>query len=139
MSSGTLECPAIDIAFVDSYASDSTWQNATDDQKNKSILNGCYYFRANYSCPYVDYNDPLPIEIKNAMAELAILDINGKLYSTTNQERIDSKSLKAGSASISKSFSSGVSQKDSTFTRVQDMVSSYCTFTGGTVKSLIRA
>ncbi len=139
MSSGTLECPAIDIAFVDAYTSDTTWQNATDEQKNSSILNGCYYFRSNYNCPYINYDDPLPVELQNAMAELAVLDINGNLYSTTNQERLNSKSLKAGSASISKSFSAGVPQKDPTFYKIKDMVAGYCRFTGGSVKSIIRA
>lgn len=142
MSNGNeniLQCPAIDSAYVDNYTDDPAWEAATQEQKDKAIMDACSYFRANYTCPYVDYSEALPVEIQNAVAEFAILDINGGLYSTTNQERITSKSLKAGSASISKTFSAGVSQKDPTFLKVSDMVSPYCTFTGGTVQAIIRA
>ncbi len=139
MNDNTLQCPAIDSAYVDAYTTDAVWLAATQEQKDSAILDSCRYFRSNYVCPWLDYREPLPTELKDGMAELAVLDINGRLYSNTNKERLKSKSLKAGSASISKTFSPAFSQKDPVFAKVEDIVAPYCYYSGGTVTSLKRA
>ncbi len=134
-----LQCPAIDSAYVDAYTTDEVWLAASQKQKDSAILDACYYFRANYRCIRVDYTDTLPSVIQDAMAELAVVDINGNLYTNKNNESLSSKSIKAGSASISKSYTYGFVESDPTLKKVRDMVSPYCTYTGGTTIHLSRA
>lgn len=129
--------PWINIAYVDAYTTDPVWLAATDEQKNASIVNATNYFLANYTCPSVDYTDP-PDDVKDATAELAVLDINGKLYVDQSQiEYLKRKTLKAGSLEITKEWDPANRQGAADLQKVNDMLTGTCYRTSGT-QGLIR-
>lgn len=131
--------PWIDIAFVDAYTDDPVWQAATDDAKNASIVNATNYFVANYTCPNVDYTDT-PDDVNNATAELAVLDINGKLYPTEGSSQIEyltRKTTKVGTVEVTKEWNPAQQSFDATMKKINDMLSGTCYLSTGT-KGLIR-
>lgn len=91
----------ITVADVDAILG-PTW--AADDKKARAVMQANAYMTSlNLVC--VDM-DAIPVEVKQAGAELAKTAADGKLYQQKTEGSLEAKTVKAGSVSTSKTFAS---------------------------------
>lgn len=91
----------ITVADVDAILG-STW--APDDKKARAVLQANAYLTS-LNLVGVDMS-AIPDEVKQAGAELAKTAADGKLYQQKTEGSLESKTVKAGSVSTSKTFAS---------------------------------
>jgi len=91
----------ITVADVDAILG-PTW--AADDKKVRAVMQANAYMTSlNLVC--IDM-DAIPVEVKQAGAELAKTAADGKLYQQKTEGSLEAKTVKAGSVSTSKTFAS---------------------------------
>ena len=91
----------ITVADVDAILG-PTW--AADDKKVRVVMQANAYMTSlNLVC--IDM-DAIPVEVKQAGAELAKTAADGKLYQQKTEGSLEAKTVKAGSVSTSKTFAS---------------------------------
>lgn len=91
----------ITVADVDAILG-PTW--AADDKKARAVMQANAYMTSlNLTC--IDM-DAIPVEVKQAGAELAKTAADGKLYQQKTEGSLEAKTVKAGSVSTSKTFAS---------------------------------
>ncbi|WP_458717060.1 protein singed [Pseudomonas gregormendelii] len=91
----------ITVADVDAILG-PTW--AADDKKARAVMQANAYMTSlNLVC--IDM-DAIPVEVKQAGAELAKTAADGKLYQQRTEGSLEAKTVKAGSVSTSKTFAS---------------------------------
>lgn len=91
----------ITVADVDAILG-PTW--AADDKKARAVMQANAYMTSlNLMC--IDM-DAIPVEVKQAGAELAKTAADGKLYQQKTEGSLEAKTVKAGSVSTSKTFAS---------------------------------
>ena len=91
----------ITVADVDAILG-PTW--AADDKKARAVMQANAYMTSlNLAC--IDMDD-IPVEVKQAGAELAKTAADGKLYQQKTEGSLEAKTVKAGSVSTSKTFAS---------------------------------
>jgi hypothetical protein len=96
----------ITVADVDAILG-PTW--AADDKKTRAVMQANAYMTSlNLAC--IDM-DAIPVEVKQAGAELAKTAADGKLYQQKTEGSLEAKTVKAGSVSTSKTFASIDSSK----------------------------
>ena len=96
----------ITVADVDAILG-PTW--AADDKKVRAVMQANAYMTSlNLVC--IDM-DAIPVEVKQAGAELAKTAADGKLYQQKTEGSLEAKTVKAGSVSTSKTFASIDSSK----------------------------
>ncbi|KAE9642381.1 protein singed [Pseudomonas sp. PB103] len=91
----------ITVADVDAILG-PTW--AADDKKARAVMQANAYMTS-LNLVGVDI-DAIPVEVKQAGAELAKTAADGKLYQQKTEGSLESKTVKAGSVSTSKTFAS---------------------------------
>lgn len=93
-----LKEPYCDIACADSYLADSTtWNNATDSEKNNALFWGRTWMDTNYKCPNLDELNPTD-EIKYANALAAEDYLQGTLLSSAGSPNTQTIKKKKSSA-----------------------------------------
>ena len=91
----------ITVADVDAILG-PTW--AADEKKARAVMQANAYMTSlNLVC--IDM-DAIPVEVKQAGAELAKTAADGKLYQQKTEGSLEAKTVKAGSVSTSKTFAS---------------------------------
>lgn len=120
-------------------ADNDAWLALDDAAKEDGLVEARYYLDDKFFCA-IDEADP-PSEIKLANAWLAAdAAVGSGLYSSsTDPERVKSKSIKAGSVTTSKTYFSATSFRPATKARVDIYLSGICTKIGGVVVNLVRA
>ena len=96
----------ITVADVDAILG-SDW--TTEDKKARSVMQANAYLTS-MNLVGVDMDD-VPIEVKQAGAELAKVASEGKLYQQKTEGSLEAKTVKAGSVTTSKTFASLDSSK----------------------------
>ena len=91
----------ITVADVDAILG-SDW--TTEDKKARSVMQANAYLTS-MNLVGVDMDD-VPIEVKQAGAELAKVASEGKLYQQKTEGSLEAKTVKAGSVTTSKTFAS---------------------------------
>ena len=82
---------------------------ATEDKKSRAVLQANAYLTS-LNLAGVDM-DVIPVEVKQAGAELAKVAAEGKLYQQKTEGSLEAKTVKAGSVTTSKTFASLDSSK----------------------------
>ena len=77
---------------------------ATEDKKARAVLQANAYLTS-LNLAGVDM-DVIPVEVKQAGAELAKVAAEGKLYQQKTEGSLEAKTVKAGSVTTSKTFAS---------------------------------
>lgn len=96
----------ITVADVDAILG-SDW--TTEDKKARSVMQANAYLTS-LNLVGVDM-DAIPVEVKQAGAELAKVASEGKLYQQKTEGSLEAKTVKAGSVTTSKTFASLDSSK----------------------------
>lgn len=96
----------ITVADVDAILG-SDW--TTEDKKARSVMQANAYLTS-LNLVGVDM-DAIPVEVKQAGAELAKVASDGKLYQQKTEGSLEAKTVKAGSVTTSKTFASLDSSK----------------------------
>lgn len=96
----------ITVADVDAILG-SDW--TTEDKKARSVMQANAYLTS-LNLVGVDM-DAIPVEVKQAGAELAKVASEGKLYQQKTEGSLETKTVKAGSVTTSKTFASLDSSK----------------------------
>lgn len=96
----------ITVADVDAILG-SDW--TTEDKKARSVMQANAYLTS-LNLVGVDM-DAVPVEVKQAGAELAKVASEGKLYQQKTEGSLEAKTVKAGSVTTSKTFASLDSSK----------------------------
>ena len=91
----------ITVADVDAILG-SDW--TTEDKKARSVMQANAYLTS-LNLVGVDM-DAVPVEVKQAGAELAKVASEGKLYQQKTEGSLEAKTVKAGSVTTSKTFAS---------------------------------
>ena len=91
----------ITVADVDAILG-SDW--TTEDKKARSVMQANAYLTS-LNLVGVDM-DSIPVEVKQAGAELAKVASEGKLYQQKTEGSLEAKTVKAGSVTTSKTFAS---------------------------------
>lgn len=98
----------ITVADVDAILG-SSW--TTEDKKARAVLQANAYLTS-LNLVGIDMS-AIPVEVKQAGAELAAVAAEGKLYQQHTEGSLEAKTVKAGSVSTSKTFASIDSSKTS--------------------------
>ncbi len=132
----------ITVAEADTYlAAFPDWLALDVSVKEAHISNASLYIQTKWSCAVagvaIDWTNTLniPDEIKHACAWYALADSSGNLYGDVQTAdpgtgKLTGKSVKAGSVTVTKSFSSGsvaISGSASSHGLPDDLMSIYCT------------
>lgn len=129
--SDALKTPYASQAEADVFlASESVWSAASSTEKDTALQFGRYYIDANFSCPYLDEDDPSE-SVKFANALYALDYINGALFDTSTGDAIKSKMVKAGPVEVETQYTSGISSI--TNSKAEALLSDDCYQYGSTV------
>ena len=113
----------------------STWNNASDTEKNSALFWGRIYIDSKYACvdwTTLDTTPSYPEELKYANALLAEAYIDGTLFDVdeTGNRVLTSKRVKAGDVEVEKRYqgdrSFSIGNKIDEFPEVTALLAEYC-------------